>query len=99
VDRQSSTDELAQGIHREFQNSRLLILGINEDAKDIDVIESGVKSEELIEVEDCLEDEFRVEEAHIWSLPIGEGHGIIALNVDSPVNTFKGNVAFLEATE
>jgi len=98
-DRQSSTDELAQGIHREFQNSRLLILGINEDAKDIDVIESGVKSEELIEVEDCLEDEFRVEEAHIWSLPIGEGHGIIALNVDSPVNTFKGNVAFLEATE
>lgn len=98
-DRQSSTANLAEGIHREFQDSRLLLLGINEDSKDIDVIESGVKSEELIKVEDHLEEEFGIEEAHVWSIPIGDGHGIIALNVDSPVDTFQGNVALLEASE
>jgi len=98
-DRQSNAEELAKGIHREFQNSRLLLLGINEDAKNIDVIESGVKSEELNDIEDHLENNFGIPEAHVWSLPISDGHGIVALNVDSPVNTCQGNVAFLEASE
>jgi len=95
-DRQSDVEELAQGIHREFQDSRLLFLGISEDSKDIDVIESGVKSEKLNDIEDKLENKYGVAESHVWSIPIDDGHGIIALNIENLSQGFDTDISVLE---
>ena len=95
-ERNSDVEELAGGINREFQSSRLLLLGITEDTKEIDVIEDGVRSELLNKVEDALEDDFGIEEAHVWAVPIDGGHGVVALNVKTPTGPFEGNIAVLE---
>lgn len=98
-DRKSDAEDIAEGIHREFQNSRLVLLGINEDAKGVDVIDSGVTSEKALDIEEHLEEDYGVEEAHVWPLPIEDGHGIVALNVSSPEKPFQADITFLETSQ
>jgi len=93
-DRKSNPDKIAEGINREFQTSRLLLLGINEDAKEVDVIASGVSDEELEDVETKLENEYDVGEAHVWSVPIDGGHAVVALNIDK-IDGYQGDISVL----
>jgi hypothetical protein len=95
-DRQAGIEDLATGIHREFQSARLLLLGINEDAKNIDVIDSGVSDEEANEVEHHLQEEHGMTDIHVWPITIGEGHALIALNVESKDSPFKGDISILD---
>ena len=97
-DRQSKAEDLARGINREFQSSRLLLLGIDEDSKGIDVIESGVKSEKLNEIEDELSNKYGLSEAHVWSIPIDEGHAVVALNVERETQPFEADISVLETS-
>ena len=97
-ERKSEPEELARGIVKEFQEARLLVLGINEDAKAVDVIDSGVKSEKLNKVENKLEDDYGFEGAHVWSLKVGDGHIVLATNVTNFGDDFGDSFALLEAT-
>ncbi|WP_435193834.1 hypothetical protein [Natronomonas sp. EA1] len=82
-ERETSVDDIAYGMNKEFQSSRFLIIGISEDTKEIDPIESGVSSEKLNKIEEKLHNDFGLSDSRVWSIPIGKGHIIIALNVDS----------------
>jgi len=93
-DRQSGTEEIARGINREFQNCRLLLLGIKEDAREINAIDSGISDEKLGEIEKNLEQDHGVEESHVWSVPIDGGHVVIALNV-SDLQDYSGDLGSL----
>lgn len=97
-ERDTSIESLAEGIHREFQNSRLILIGITEDTKEINVIESGITSEKLNKIENTLETEYGLDEPHVWAIPIGDGHILLALNVEQPTGAFDTSIAVLEPT-
>jgi hypothetical protein len=94
--RESDAETIAEGLHKEFQSARLVLLGISEDGSDVDTIDETIKSEFLEDIEFELDEEYGLKNAHVWSLPIDSGQGIVAVTIEEKSSPFETDISILE---
>lgn len=92
-------DEIAKKMHKQFQNSRLLVIGISEEEKEFEPVpKHKAKSEHMQKIENKIESGYDMENVHVWSFRADGGFGILGLNVTDSVNDFTGDLSVLERT-